>query len=369
VRLYGAVDGAIGSVRMPNVRAATARLIAEYEESAGAAQQLLPAIREAQRLVQAEAQGVPFRVLKRQRTALNQRLDQARLVGKTDVDHEMEKLFIAMTDDMTAAARNVDPKVADELTALNRQYAKFINEDAKVFEKLRKLDATEKAYSYAVNTTYKNARQLQILKNNLTEDEFGVLGSTLLQRMGRAKNAAQDETGELFSPNTFMTNWSKMGDEAKDIVFGNEGLRNELDELVKLVATIKKSARYTNTSNTTNAMQSASLIQAAGVTAGAFFGGDVESATVGFGAGVVAPRVAARLLTNQAFVRWLATPAASYGKDGLTKRMARLASIAQEQPELTAEVQAYVEALKTDLTELRNLDKPKPAQFAETNAG
>ena len=59
---------------------------------------------------------------------------------------------------------------------------------------------------------------------------------------------------------------------------------------------------------------------------------------------LVAPRVAARLITNPAFVRWLATPITK--TQAIAPHIGRLLGIAVAEPEIREEIEQYATALR-----------------------
>ncbi len=58
----------------------------------------------------------------------------------------------------------------------------------------------------------------------------------------------------------------------------------------------------------------------------------------------MAPRVAARLITSPAFVRWLTTPVTKV--NGIAAHLGRLAGIMEAEPELREGITQYMAALQ-----------------------
>ncbi len=60
---------------------------------------------------------------------------------------------------------------------------------------------------------------------------------------------------------------------------------------------------------------------------------------------IVAPRLAAKLITSPAFVKWLTTPITS--STGISAHIGRLAGIAVAEPELREAIEQYTAALRS----------------------
>ncbi len=60
---------------------------------------------------------------------------------------------------------------------------------------------------------------------------------------------------------------------------------------------------------------------------------------------IVAPRLAAKLITSPAFVRWLTTPITS--ANAISAHLGRLAGIAVAEPELREAIDQYTAALRS----------------------
>ena len=75
---------------------------------------------------------------------------------------------------------------------------------------------------------------------------------------------------------------------------------------------------------------------------GTMAGGDQSSAIAGAAGALVAPRVAAKLITSPGFVKWLM---ADVAPNGIAAHIGRLAAIAAES-DIKDEIDQYVNALR-----------------------
>jgi hypothetical protein len=69
-----------------------------------------------------------------------------------------------------------------------------------------------------------------------------------------------------------------------------------------------------------------------------------------FVGGVVTPNVAARLITNAAFVKWLAQGASVQTGKQAGEHIGRLIGISQANPEIAAEIDKYISVIKDGVT-------------------
>ena len=248
---------------------------------------------------------------------------------------------------MGAAARQASPKAAKKLDVADRFTRLFMNTSNKTLEKIAKFDADEKAFNFVMSTTKDGAQMLARLRRHFTPEEFDTVAATVLGRLGLARQGAQNATGDAFSVSTFLTRWNTMTPEAKRILFDGsryKDLVEPLDDLVRVVGSLKEVEKLANSSNTGRVMATYMTLQTLGGTLGAFAGGDVQSGAAGVLGALVAPRVAARLITSPRFVKWLLTPVTS--PNGIGAHLGRLVGIAKAEPELKEAIEQYVQAMR-----------------------
>ena len=187
------------------------------------------------------------------------------------------------------------------------------------------------------------------MRTQFEPEEWDTIGASVLNQLGLARPAAQDVTGEAFSPNTFLTNWAKISPEAKSALFGGKryaGMREELDKFVDVLSSLKGAQKFANTSNTARAITPYLIIRSlAGGLAGMAVG--TEGVATALGAVVLSAsgaRSAAALLTNQRFLKWLTTPVAN--PQGLSAHFGRLSGIAAQEPDLAPAIELFLKSFQ-----------------------
>jgi hypothetical protein len=341
------------------VAVATVRGLRETMETelARAPQSLKPSLGKAIRMLRMleqdagveGAEGLPFAALRQVRTMVGKNLDSPVLAGSTGAENaSMKRVYAALTQDMSDAAKAASPEAAQKLAVADRYTRMFMNTAAKTLNKIGAFDTDERAFRYAMSAAKDGGTTLSRLRRNFTPEEWDTVAATVLNKMGLATPGAQDATGQAFSVNTFLTNWNRMSPEAKEALFGGTryaDIRPDLDTLVDVVSSLKSVERLANTSNTGRVMVTWMTIQAlGGALAGMAAGGDVESGAAGAATAAFAPRMAAKLITHPAFVKWLVTPVTE--PNMLAAHIGRLTAITVAHPEIEEEVRAFVQQLR-----------------------
>lgn len=134
--------------------------------------------------------------------------------------------------------------------------------------------------------------------------------------MGFLKELGQE--GDTFSPTRYLQNWQKLDPRAKWMVGSLTNLREPLNALTSVIATVgQRQKRFAASDPLTG-----KVLGTLGLAGGWIGGGPAGAA-----AAAVAPSVLAKLYTNQKFVNWLATAAKNPGS--WSKHMTKLATMAQ----------------------------------------
>lgn len=255
-----------------------------------------------------------------------------------------KRLYAAMTDDLKVGAdmRGLG-SMFDETVAFTRN---FKNEFDDLLNKLIDLDAPERGYRFLMNSRLDGGTFFQKMREQFTDAEWGDVSATIIQKMGY-KNFG-NEADDAFSVNTFLTNWNSISNEAKATLFervrnGAEA-RNAINELVDVFKSMSQNARLANASNTAGAAHTLQLMDALGsdatklILGGLAIGGQPGIAAValaGTVAGkVVTPFAASKLITNPAFVKWLAEGPAVKTGAAASRHVGRLFAIAEANPEI-----------------------------------
>lgn len=304
-----------------------------------------------QRGVDIAESGLPFDTLLSLRSLIGKSLtNTADEVGGLSLA-QRRQLYGALTADIRQIAAEHGPRAIAAFNRANRYYRFNIDRNVKPLLRVLNTETPEQAYKLAVDSGKAGGTKLRRLRRNLRPEEWDAVAGTVLSRLGKATPGAQNALDDAFSPATFLTNWSRLTPGAKAALFTGSryrGLSPALDDLVSVAASLKDAAARRNASGTARALSMYAVLGGAGVGALDAIDGDLGTlGKLGVGA-VVMPHVAARLLTNRDFVRWLAKSAedAVRAPNSITASLTRLAGIAKVAPEIREEVYQYLEALR-----------------------
>lgn len=300
--------------------------------------------------------GIPFGALRQIRTDIGKNIAEPFTSGATSAQNVLQKrLYAALTEDMTTAVGDVSESALRRLQVADRAFRIWKNTAGATFEKMAKMDVDEKVWQTVVTASRDNARGLARMRRYFTDAEWDDVSANILYRLGQSRPGSQNADGSAFSVATYMTRWNKgpggLSPEAKDILFNNTrygDLRKQLDRLADVISAMKGAEAVANRSNTARTLITYNLIAALGGAGGAVVSGDLAGGAAGASSTIVtavlAPRLAAKLLTSSAFVQWLSSPVTR--ANSISAHMSRLFAIAEADPELREAIAAFAETLR-----------------------
>ena len=270
-----------------------------------------------------------------------------------------KRMYRAMTEDLEAGATlRGHGDMFKETMAFTKN---FKNEYDDVLNKIVDFEAPERGYRFLLNSRRDGGTYFRKLQEQFTPDEWADVSATIVNKMGFKNygNAAEDG----FSINRFLTNWDDIAVEAQETLFkGVEGgpeLAAGLNELLGAFKSIAQNARLGNASNTAGAAHTLQLMDALGGDfAKIVMGSLAVGGQPGLAAGalvttiagkVVAPATAAKLVTNAAFVKWLAGgPAVRTGAEA-GKHIGRLGAVyAASTPQMRGYLDEFMALMGVD---------------------
>lgn len=277
------------------------------------------------------------------------------IVGREMVDRatpsvkqtNLKRIYAALSEDLSAAARNAGPEAADRLTAADEATRLWKTGAAKLLDKLTKFDADEKAWKFAWNSARDGGTVLTQLRGHFTNDEWDSVAATFLNKLGQATPGAQNAAGDAFSVNTFLTRWNRLAPEAKETLFGGgryAGMADDLTKLTDAMESLKGLEKLANSSNTGPVLIGYAALSAFMGALGTMASGEVTGGAKAIAWTVAGPYVAAKLITNPTFVRWLATPVTRI--QSLSSHIGRLALIAEAEPAIRNEIYQLMRAMR-----------------------
>lgn len=275
---------------------------------------------------------LPYEAVKRLRSQIGELIGDSALSPDTPT-RQLRRLYGAMSDDLSQAAiATGDQRVIQAASRANNYYRAGMQRVDDIERVVDRSGGPEAVYKALFNNSREGGTTLRKVMQSLDGQAQRDLAATTLRRLGKANPSAQDELGEVFSPETYLTNWSRMAPEAKRALFDRfgPGFSKDLDAIASAAAKVRGA-------NQTLPNPSGSAVVAGQTTAfGALAYGAItmNAGAVGTAAtGLALANLSARALTNPKAVKWLAQttklPAAA-----LPSQIAVLASMAKDDPDM-----------------------------------
>lgn len=283
--------------------------------------------------------------MKRLRSIVGEIIGQPSLTSDGAAQSALRKFYGALTTDMETTAAETGPRALTQWKRANQYWRGRQDRIDNVLSGLlgNKDDKNPEAAFAQINRWAGKKGgdfgKLSRAIRSLPEEEANTVRATIVNEMGVASPGRQNADGLAFSPAEFATQWSKMSDRAKSVLFPNKRHRQDLNDLSQVMSSMKKAGEYANFSNT-----------ALGVNATAQgYGALVAPLTMSvlaagqFGAG--------KLLASPRFARALATSAKMPPEQAGRKLTEQLGVIAAREPLMANDAKALQQYLQDALSQ------------------
>lgn len=247
---------------------------------------------------------LPYEALKKLRALVGNEITDSGL--SSDVPRSKWKaLYGALTTDMEGAAKASGPQAEQAFTRANEHTRAGIARMEAHLDSIAGRDAVEHMYQATVGDAKNGPTRLAAVFRSLEPDERKVVQAAFIRRMGEALPGRQDAGGDVFSAETFLSNWNRLDPRAKQMMFaGQDGqLAKDLDAVARSAAMMREGSKvFANPSGTGQAIAAAGGAAGVGMALGT---GHPGQAAMMLGGALGANLLSDRLLTNPQFVRWL----------------------------------------------------------------
>lgn len=285
---------------------------------------------------------LPFEAVKRLRTLVGNEMADNSLLS--DVPRsKWRALYSALTDDLGDAATAAGPHARTSWDRAN-QYTRERMQQLEELETIIKRDTPEKVFAAATAGMKEGGTTIKRVMDALPLENRREVAAAVLQRLGRANPGQQNEMGDAFSSETFLTNLAAISPQARSALFGSSGfpgLEERITQMGRMASTRREGAKvFANPSGTA---RQAGMIGWAAALGTALATGNPVAIAGALGAPGVA-NVGARILTSQRAADFAAQRtqlAPGTGAAGLGA-LSRMAELPQEQPRLGLTGQSLV---------------------------
>lgn len=247
---------------------------------------------------------LPYEAVKKLRTLVGNEMADSTILS--DVPRSKWKaLYGALSADLEGAAKNAGTGATAAWSRANTYTRAGMRRLEQIDHVVEKNGGPEAVFAAATSGTKEGATTLRAVMQSLPKEGQRTVSATVLRRLGRATSGKQDDLGEKFSTETFLTNWNGMSPAAKAVLFDRYGpeFRQSMDQIAKVTSNLRAGSKvFQNPSGTGQALAQTTT---AATFALSVITGNLPAAG-GIAAGVTLSNLSARLMTNPRFVRWLA---------------------------------------------------------------
>jgi hypothetical protein len=285
---------------------------------------------------------LPYGTLSDLRSRVGQMLSGSELT--TDIPRAQTKqLYGALSDDMRQAAADAGPEATNAFNTAQQYYRAGMQRMDALANVLERNGGPERVYNAALSGTKDGATTLRTVLDSLQPEQQQVVAATVFKRLGQATAGNQNAAGDVFSPDTFLTNYNRMSPEAKSALFDRvPGLQDSAENLADVAENLRSGSKvFRNTSGTAAAEAQTHTLR--DVLVGSLMGEGGHSLLgpqgLALAAAPVAANVLARGVTSPTAVNWAARPAfgsASQAASGLS--IAPILNERQRQQALAAQL-------------------------------
>lgn len=244
---------------------------------------------------------LPYQAIKELRTQVGNKIADAGLAPDVST-RQLKQLYGALSEDMRNGLQNVSP----DAYAANNVAEKFVRNGHAQIDQVESVvgraGGPEKVFNAAMSGTRDGATTLNGVMTALQPEEQNIVTSAVVRRMGVAKPGVQNDAGDVFSTQSFLTNWNTLSPQAKSVLFKNDSdIRNNLDKIAAVTNNLREGSKvFQQNSGTAPASEQIKL----GIAAMSAIAH--PPAAVPIIAALGTSNMAARLMTNPDFVKWLA---------------------------------------------------------------
>ena len=247
---------------------------------------------------------LPYQAIQKLRTMVGQEISENSLTS--DVPRsKWRALYGALSEDLGTAAKAAGPQ-AEQAWSRANQYTRGSMQRLDQLESIVNREAPERVFKAATSGLADGGTQIHRLMKSMPEENRREVAAAVLQRLGRAKNGQQNEMGDAFSSETFLTNLAAMSGPARMALFANSGfpgLRGKIETMGKMAANRREGSQvFANPSGTARQI-------GLGAWASTLIGGLASGNPMVIAGALATPVIAnasARKVTSPTFVKSLA---------------------------------------------------------------
>ena len=278
---------------------------------------------------------IPYPRLKIFRSSIGKKLNSPSLGG--DERGALKQIYAGLSEDMkTAVSANGGEKGLQAFNKANNAFGRYQDILGKKINPIIEAKTPEAVYSMAMSGSKQGGSNIKGIMKTLDPQQAEFVRGTITKRMGMANAGDQNATGEIFSPNKFLTEWNKISPEAKANIYTPAQVK-ALNNLNTAIFNIKETSKIAQKSNNLPYMNWLGLA------------GAVIASPLGAGQAALAvggAKITANMMTSPRFINWLAQ-APKVRPNEIPKHLKELSVIASQNQALREDILDYLESITT----------------------
>lgn len=244
---------------------------------------------------------IPYEALKKVRTLVGREIDDANLAS-TVARSKWKSLYGALSRDMEDISTAAGPQAQAAWQRANWFTRAGHDRIEGILNGVANKDTVESVFAAATSGAKDGPTTINAVYRSLLPEERSIVTAAVINRLGKATPGTQNQAGDIFSSETFLTNWNRISPQAKQMLFANATARRGLDDLALASERIRQGSKvFANPSGTQQALAQQGVT--AGIAASLLTGRFGIAATI-LG-GVAANYGTAKLMTSPRFVSWV----------------------------------------------------------------
>jgi len=187
--------------------------------------------------VNLDAGALPYQAIKQLRTLVGRTMSEANMLSPIG-RNKWAPVYAALSEDLGTAAKAAGPQ-AEQAWARANTFTRLANQRMEQISNIINKDAPEHVFQAATSNLASGGTQIRRLMKSMPAENRQEVAAAVLQRLGRAKNSAQDEMGSQFSSETFLTNLAAMSPAARNALFntsGFPGLQQRINQMGRMAS-------------------------------------------------------------------------------------------------------------------------------------
>lgn len=268
----------------------------------------------------------------------------------TDYQRRAKQVLDSLSEDI---ASQLPPDAARAFREADRAYAERLNTIDDVMQNVIGRGGDRSAEAVAnrlIQMGRGDSARLRGFLNAVNSEEAGIIRGSLINEMGRATSGAQNAAGDGFSVQTFLTNWDRMPERTRGLLFRGDS-RQVMDDLAQIAEGARASRAYANTSGTAGALNATRTVSEIGRL------GSTGAALSSFGASAVLENLTGRLLASQRFAQWLTRAPRNPAQRAAWVN--RLSQVASREPAIANDILPLQQALQQALPQVAAESQPQ----------